>query len=364
MTLETVGTLSMWLVVVLRIPQVIRHRDQRALWAAVALLALLTTLYMDAVQSALAHLAGAYAVYLGTHVVSVLSGAAVLSFVLIANGYRRQLPVLYGIAGATVVVLVVIYVLANPHDPRPGHASELPLFYFLLVSAFSVLALTSCALICALSSRRLDHWMMRAGLVLLAVGWTLNALPWLLNLVWLSTGNPVWIEYFSEIDGISGLCIAAATAFPLLSEAYSRFQDLRAYLRLSALWRSLTGAVPDIVLNRSRQVAAPLRFRLYRRVIEIRDVMLILRSYVGPDDLRAARDHVERRAVAEPLVGAAVTACWLTVARQHRLAGRKPLPQDDNLLGSGGDDLDREIGFLLDVAHAYRHHATTLEGTS
>jgi len=99
---------------------VIRHRDQRALWAAVALLALLTTLYMDVVQSTLAHWGGAYAVYLGTHVVSVLSGAAVLSFVLIANGYRRQLPVLYGIAGVTVVVLVAIYVLAKPARPPAG----------------------------------------------------------------------------------------------------------------------------------------------------------------------------------------------------------------------------------------------------
>jgi len=61
--------------------------------------------------------------------------------------------------------------------------------------------------------------------------------------------DPAWIEWFSEIDGISGLCIAAATAFPLLSEAYSRFRTCVPYLRLSALWRSLTGAVPDMVLK-------------------------------------------------------------------------------------------------------------------
>jgi len=89
--------------------------------------------------------------------------------------------------------------------------------------------------------------------------------------------------------------------------------------------------------------------------------MLILRSYVGPEDLRAARDHVERRAVAEPLVGAAVTACWLTVRAPTSLEGRKPLPQDDNLLESGGDDLDREIGFLLDVALRLSAPRNTLE---
>ncbi|AHH95787.1 hypothetical protein GCM10010174_46610 [Kutzneria viridogrisea] len=351
MTLEAAGTFAMWLVVLLRLPQVVRYREQRALWAAVALLALLTTLYVDAVQEALAHLFGAYAVYLGTHLVSVASAAAVLSFVLLANGYRRHLRWLYALAAITVTVLLVIYVRADPHDPRPGHAVELPLFYFLLVSGFSVIALTSCAVVCGLSSRRVDHPMMRWGLALLALGWVLNASPWLLNLVWLLTGDPDWIAWFSQIDGLSGLCLAVGSACPLVPTIVDQVRDLRAYLRLSALWRSLTEAVPDIVLAPSAHPLAPLRFRLYRRVIEIRDVMLVLRGYVDEADLFDG-----------PGTGAEGTAHWLALAREHRAAGRAPQAQQENLLGPGGEDLDREIAFLLDVAEAYRSQTSTPGG--
>ena len=186
-SLETFGVFCMWVVVVLRLPQVIRDRSQRPLWTAVALITVVTTIYMAAVQQAVADLFGRYATYLGTHLMTVASAAAVLHFILVANRYRRYTPWLFAAAGAVAGGVLRIYVAADPHNPRPGYAPELPLAYFVLVSGFSVVALALCAVLCVYGARRVDHWALRWGLLGLAVGWVANALPWLLNLVWLIT---------------------------------------------------------------------------------------------------------------------------------------------------------------------------------
>ncbi|MFD8498062.1 MAB_1171c family putative transporter [Amycolatopsis sp. NPDC059657] len=355
LSVETIGVFCMWLVVVVRLPQASRDRGQRPLWAAVMLITVVTTLYMEVVQTALADLFGRYATYLGTHLATVVSAAAVLRFVLIANGHRRHRNWPYLAAGLTAGVVVWIYVAVDPRNPRPGH-SGLPLGYFFLVSGFSVVALTACALVCLVGARRMDHWAMRWALLALALGWLANALPWLLNLVWLVTHDPRWIAWFSEIDGVAAFGIAIGAALPLIPHIQQRVRHNAAYRRLGPLWRRLTDTAPHVRLARapmSRVLpAVPATLPLYRRVVEIRDAMVVLRSYVDADDVRAAHAQVERQAVPAELEEAAVTACWLAAALRHHDAGDAPAAQPENIAGVGGDDFDQEVEFLLRVADA------------
>ena len=96
-----------------------------------------------------------------------------------------------------------------------------------------------------------------------------------------------------------------------------------------------------------------LRLGLYRRVVEIRDAMLVLRSYVSVDEMQAAREHVQRRAVHEELVDVTVTAQWLKAALDNRQQGLTASAQHENIAGVGGDAFDQEVKFLLQVADAY-----------
>lgn len=357
LSVETIGVFCMWFVVVVRLPQAIRDRGQRPLWVSVMLITAVTTLYMEVVQTTLADLFGRYATYLGTHLVTVVSAAAVLRFVLIANGHRRYRNWPYLAAGVAAGVVVWIYVAVDPPSPRPGHAPGLPLGYFFLVSGFSVVALTACALVCLLGARRMDHWAMRWALLALTLGWLANALPWLLNLMWLVTHEPRWIAWFSEIDGVAAFGIAIGAALPLIPDIQQRVRHNAAYRRLGSLWRTLTEAAPHVRLARapmSRVLpAVPARLPLYRRVVEIRDAMVVLRSYVQADDLAAAHTYVERHAVPAELADAAVTACWLAAALRHHDAGDAPAAQPENIAGVGGDDFEQEVEFLLRVADAY-----------
>ncbi|SDZ42475.1 hypothetical protein SAMN05421504_11631 [Amycolatopsis xylanica] len=356
LSVETIGVFCMWLVVLVRFPQAIRDRGQRPLWVSVMLITVVTTLYMEVVQTALADLFGRYATYLGTHLVTVVSAAAVLRFVLIANGHRKYRHWPYLAAAITAGVVVWIYVAVDPQNPRPGHTG-LPLGYFFLVSGFSVVALTACAVVCLLGARRMDHWAMRWALLALALGWLANALPWLLNLVWLVTHDPRWIAWFSEIDGVAAFGIAIGAALPLIPDIQQRVRHNAAYRRLGPLWRTLTEAAPHVRLARAPMArilpAVPARLPLYRRVVEIRDAIVVLRSYVDAGDLDAAHADVERRAVPAELADASVTARWLAAALRHHDEGDPPAAQPENIAGVGGDDFEQEVEFLLRVADAY-----------
>ena len=56
-----------------------------------------------------------------------------------------------------------------------------------------------------------------------------------------------------------------------------------AYWRLRPLWAALLQAVPDVELPAERGAGVGIRWRLLRRVIEIRDAELALRPYWRAD---------------------------------------------------------------------------------
>ncbi|WP_461029518.1 MAB_1171c family putative transporter, partial [Streptomyces sparsus] len=84
---------------------------------------------------------------------------------------------------------------------------------------------------------------------------------------------------------------------PQLSRAGRWWADYRAYRRLAPLWWALYRASPGIALaeppSRLAELLPPrdLEYRLYRRVIEIRDGQLALRPWLDPEAVRREADR-------------------------------------------------------------------------
>jgi hypothetical protein len=133
-----------------------------------------------------------------------------------------------------------------------------------------------------------------------------------------------------------------------------------AYRQLAPLWVALRQAVPDVVLDPTWSLRVDawnvrnLDFRLYRRVIEIRDGALAMRPHFDPTveelaRLSAMQAHIPQSEI-DPTVEATQIAVALEAHREGRFpshhAWRPPVLQN-------GSDLDAEVKALVPVAIAF-----------
>ncbi|MGX8909366.1 MAB_1171c family putative transporter [Streptomyces netropsis] len=136
----------------------------------------------------------------------------------------------------------------------------------------------------------------------------------------------------------------------------------RRHRRLYPLWAALHEAVPTIALAPARSELADrlavrqLEFRLYRRVIEIRDGQLALRAHADP----AATAEVTRASREAGLSGdelrARVEALRIASALRARARGRTVADADRARVGAEGPaftDLGAETAWLVRVAVAF-----------
>jgi hypothetical protein len=130
----------------------------------------------------------------------------------------------------------------------------------------------------------------------------------------------------------------------------------RAHRRLYPQWQAYYEAEPAIALDASTEpdkVSRPsfrdVEIQLYRRVIEIRDGMLAVRSFATPGTRELALREAREAGLKNPdLVG---EAAWLELARRAKLRGGAP--HEDNMPAtSGGKDLPSEIRVLTDIARS------------
>lgn len=159
---------------------------------------------------------------------------------------------------------------------------------------------------------------------------------------------------------------------PRLSAARRWLRDYRAYQRLVPLWWALYQAVPAIALAPPSSRAADrlpsrdLAYRLYRRIIEIRDGQLALCSALEPS---AARSEAAVRGLSqEELTPAAQEALLLLSALRAR-QGRTVPPQGAAAPERAPEpsapdrhaDLAREIGWLTCVAREFTRLSARVE---
>lgn len=360
--LEDAGIAALWAAAVVRAPQGVRHREQRPLWFAVVMIALAMSLHLEPVTAVLGRIVpGPHWIDLSKHLFSIVDAAAVLWFILGAAGRRRHGGVLFGAAAAVMAALVLLDLGAPAHArnqiaPSPD-IPGVPDTYWWVFFAFHLAADTTCGFVCWSYGRTGTPRLLRYGLRLFGTGILLASLLWVLKLFYLHTRSSLFAPLFSPVTGVEAAFMALGVALPAAARLRTHLADRRSYRGLDPLWQDLTAATPDVVLrpgNRLGTVTVPLQLLLYRRVIEIRDAMIVLRDYVPPATLGVVRRHVRDRAVPESLVEAHVTACWLMAALHARHSGEEPRAQSADLAAAGADDLAEEINGLLRVAVAYR----------
>lgn len=135
----------------------------------------------------------------------------------------------------------------------------------------------------------------------------------------------------------------------------------RSLQRLYPLWLPLYQIKPDIALDPPPSRLADrlswrrVSFRLYRRVVEIRDGWLLLRPAMDLRVLDYAQRLAKRAALSDPQARAVIDAAVLAVAL-HR-PPKDEAPADDIVMWvqSEGANIPSEIAALERVADCYRH---------
>lgn len=137
------------------------------------------------------------------------------------------------------------------------------------------------------------------------------------------------------------------------------FVTYRICRKLYPLWRDLCRAVPQIALVPPSTALADalslrrLRFRLYRRVVEIRDGQLALRTFFHPGVGGAAELVCQESGLGADDSSALAEATQLWLALQSRAAANKTRGAALGLPPGGGDDMQSEASFLARVAAYY-----------
>jgi hypothetical protein len=209
-----------------------------------------------------------------------------------------------------------------------------------------------------------DRRWLRCGLRLLAVNSAINLLFCACVAVLLVaarldlTAVGAAVQRVEPLVGSTGILISAVgTMMPALGP---RLDRIVAYHRLHPLWLAIYRTVPELVLAPPRWPRADrwnvwdVNFRLYRRIIEIRDGRLALRPYfdagVAEDAHRRAADAGLDQVAQEAVIEAAT----LAAAIEAKATGRRPVEQPPSADGAaGGGDLATELSWLTQVAKAF-----------
>ncbi|QLH19370.1 hypothetical protein HYQ63_00615 [Streptomyces sp. Rer75] len=310
------------------------------------------------------YLGPAHRISLAKNMFGVLSAGAVLYFVASSAGGRRLRSTLCIALGITLGVLPVLDLLASRHGEHniPPAAGD-PVFsypFWLILMVAHLVANFTCASVCMRYGWRASTRSVRVSLHLFGIGTALAGVYWLDFLLRLTAGIGWPTAVMPLLMNLHGLFRAAAILVPSVVTIGRKTATIVTTWRLWPLWRELVDAVPHVVLARPQKrlletlwPAVPRELLLYRKVIETRDAILVLNSYVAAGTWDHARCHVAEAHVSQTKAEATTLACVLRRARNDKLAGIPPQPPVDGSGSFDNGDLDSEKTFLLDVAQAY-----------
>ncbi|WP_331453748.1 MAB_1171c family putative transporter [Streptomyces sp. SS162] len=363
--LQTAGVLLLWAAVLLRARPAARHPGQRGLWLAVACAAAALTLHLEAVSAYAAALTGSpRAVGLVKNQAGIVSAGAILHFAVHTTGSRRRTGAVLATTVAVMAALLALAGLGSPHAPGHGPYPTLACprcaAYWLLLVTVHVAACALCARVCWRYGRSGPHRSVNLGLTLLGWGSASAGLYWLAHYYLMAVeGRPGGVLRL-VLSAHAVLC-AAVLMVPTALQLRRAAGHARTVWRIWPLWRDLVEAVPHVALAGTRcrpltllRPQLPWRQLAYRKVIEVRDALLVLSHYTDPAVSRAARAHVARWGIPAERADAHVTACVLRGARAARLAGADPDPAAEVLAADReACGLAAETAVLLRLTEAY-----------
>lgn len=292
-----------------------------------------------------------------------------------AAGARARIVRSAVVLAITVAAMAVFFALA-PVDSETldftvtyataPYVSE----YWLAYLAFAAYALLDIAVM-AWRYRRSAGSLVGAGLRMLALGAAFGLVYVALKAAYLACSRWFDLQFddrtYTTTSGTAMvlcavLCVVGAT-FPRWADtglrALSWVGRYRTYQQLRPLWVALTDASPQVVFvspqRRWIDVIDPrqIDFRLYRRVIEIRDGQLELRSYTTDATAREAESNARAQGHTGAALEAATEAGILAAALVAKRGG-EPIASWRRVEQSGSTDVRGEAQRLVMVASFFR----------
>jgi len=165
----------------------------------------------------------------------------------------------------------------------------------------------------------------------------------------------------AAIQGAAVIAIVAGTTaqawFPALARLGRQAWLWAAYWRLRPLWAAVRQVIPELALPRPPGVWRNIRYRVDRRVIEIRDAELALRAYAAPE-VAARAEAAARSAGLDPATAVAVAeAAVIAAALAARRDGQPPRRDGtpaEVINAVPVNDLRAEAARLIAVTRAFR----------
>lgn len=271
-------------------------------------------------------------------------------------------------AAAVLVSMVGLWLAASigvttrsAHFLLQNTGQPLVMAYLLLYVLSASVALVEITRLCVGFAGGIGDVWLRVGLRFIAVGAVIY-LGYYLNRLSATVAGPLHLqplawEFLTPVaTGIGMPLIVVGLTMPSWGPSVSALRawlsDYRDYRALYPLWRDVCGAVPAVVLDPPNWSPRDLHYKLYRRVIEIRDGWLALRPYMHTETAAELARTGREAGLRDEELRAAVEASQLTLALRSKASGDEvgsDYPPD-----SGDDsDLKREIAWLVLVSQAY-----------
>ncbi|MFI9270135.1 MAB_1171c family putative transporter [Kitasatospora sp. NPDC052896] len=358
----------LWVVTCWRLPAAVRSPRQRSLWTAFAGLTVAITLGLPALTAWIDRVSHVHNLTVPIkHVVGIVACGAVLTFV--ADISRPELaarlrgPLRTAVLVASAGLAGTFSLLHQPTEVTDfylAYPGSVPAACYALIFTgyLGGSMLVASWLFWTYGTRAGAGWL-GVGLRILGAGTAAGVVYAVLRLCQVVLhlfDRPMFIGS-AVLYGIEWSAIAlivVGNSVPAVGVAWRGLRDWHTARRLGALWTSLTGAVPEVVLT--AELGRGPRVRLHRLVIEIRDAELVLAPH-APDGLRErARRAAARTGLSGEPLDAMTEALWLRAARSDRLAGRAPggVPAQRAAGGFAELDFETETRRLRRLAEAYR----------
>lgn len=341
----------LWATVIVRLPTLWRDDQQRALWAVMFLLTLAKT---TGTPQSLA-LLGRHLPHPDTvpHLIGVCVGYFLLRFLALITGRTVRHQLLLAVAVAATLIFFI------GTGEATGSAA-----YWVVLDGYLGTVLTAAGVIFWRAARATTDDQLRRGLRAMAVGvLVIGAYAFVKTglIVAGALGAGVSFDRIAPaantVRALATLLAVVGAALPASNKIRSIRADYRALWRLRPLWSAMRRTFPGVILFSRRRALYELagvpdvRLRLYRRVIEIRDGMLALRSYLPGEARSDAEAFLAAQAGTAP-DPALVEACGIALALHRYRRGDEPCDAGARWADVGSELAD-EVSWLGRVSAAF-----------